>query len=98
MDIRIASRPVAEGVEVDIIVSPNSGRQGTDGMNEWRKRMTVRVFSPPLGGKANKEVEEYMGRITGCRAEITRGHTSRQKTVTVYGDREKILSSLEASE
>jgi uncharacterized protein (TIGR00251 family) len=98
MDIRSVSRLVMDGVEVDITVLPNSDRQGTDGMNEWRKRLAVRVRSPPLDGKANKEVEEYLSTVTGCRAEIIRGHTNRQKTVMVYGDRDRILSSLEASE
>jgi uncharacterized protein (TIGR00251 family) len=97
MDIRDISRPVIGGVEVNIIVSPNSDRQGTEGMNEWRKRLIVRVRSPPLGGKANKEVEEYMAGITGCRSEIIKGHTGRQKTVMIYGDPVRILSSLEAS-
>jgi uncharacterized protein (TIGR00251 family) len=97
VNIREISRSVTGGVEVNIIVSPNSDRQGTDGMNVWRKRLTVRVRSPPLDGKANREVEEFMENITGCRSEIIKGHTNRQKTVMIHGTPEKIISSLEAS-
>jgi uncharacterized protein (TIGR00251 family) len=96
MDIRDASRSVKGGVEIDIMVMPNSSRQGSDGVNEWRKRMIVRVLSPPMDGKANKEAEEYVTRVTGQRSEIIKGHTGRQKTIMVYGDPDAILSSLEA--
>ena len=97
MNIRDISRPVAGGIEINIIVSPNSDRQGTDGMNVWRKRLTIRVRSPPLDGKANKEVEGYIEKITGCRSEIIKGHTARQKTVMIYGSTNDIIASLEAS-
>jgi len=97
MDIRAASRTSERGAEVDITVSPNSDRQGTEGTDEWRKRLIVRVRSPPADGKANKEVEEYMRTITGCRAEIIKGHRSRQKTVMIYGDANEIIASLEGS-
>ena len=98
MDIRDVSRSVAGGVELNVLVSPNSGRQGTDGTDEWRKCLVVRVRSPPLDGKANKEVISFIEGITGCRSEIIRGHTVRRKTVMIYGDEERILSSLGASE
>jgi hypothetical protein len=97
MDIRTVSRPAEGGTEIDISVSPNSDTRCTDGIDEWKKRLIVRVRSPPAEGKANREVEEYMESITGCRSKIVRGHTSRRKTVMIYGDPEKILSSLEAS-
>ena len=96
--MRDVSRSVSGGVEIDITVTPNSGTQGTDGTNEWRKRLIVRVRSPPLEGRANKEVEEYFTKMSGRRSEIVKGHTIRQKTVMIYGDPEVILSSLEASE
>lgn len=82
-------------MEVNVMVSPNSDTQGTDGTNEWRKRLVIRVRSPPLDGKANKEAEEYIKKITGCTCEIIRGHMSRQKTVMVYGDPADIMRSLE---
>lgn len=94
MDVSEASRTVDGGVEVDVTVSPRSDRSGTEGVDEWRKRLIVRVKAPPLDGRANKEIQELFKKVTGCRCEIVRGQTSRQKTVFVTGDPEKILDSL----
>ena len=81
-------------VEVDVSVSPRSNRSGPDGFDEWRRRMNGRVKAPPLDGRANKEVAELFRDMTGCRAEVTAGQTSRQKTVTVYGDPEAVMRSM----
>ena len=94
MDVSAVSRPQADGLEVDIMVSPRSGRYGLEGFDEWRKRLVVKVKAPPLDGKANKEVEDLMKEVTGCRSEIKSGHLNRMKTVIIYGDPEKITESL----
>ena len=96
MDIRDVSRPTNGGLEIDIIVSPNSDRQGAEGIDEWRKRLVIRVRSPPMDGKANKEIEEFMREITECNANITKGHRNRQKTVMIHGNPDEILNSLES--
>jgi uncharacterized protein (TIGR00251 family) len=84
-----------DGVAVDITVSPRSSRSGPDGFDEWRRRIVVRVKAPPLDGKANREVEDIFREITSFRSEITAGHLNRQKTVTIYGDKETILKAME---
>ncbi len=94
MDVSEATRTVDGGIEVDVSVSPRSDRSGAEGVDEWRKRLIVRVKAPPLDGRANKEVEDLFKKVTGCRSEIIRGQTSRQKTVLVIGDRDAILESL----
>ena len=94
MDVSDAARSINGGAEIDISVSPRSDRSGTEGVDEWRKRVIIRVKAPPLDGRANKEVEALFKEITGCKSEIVRGQTSRQKTVFVHGDYESILSSL----
>ncbi len=94
MDVSNAIRTVDGGLEVDVSVSPRSDRSGTEGVDEWRKRLIVRVKAPPLDGRANKEVEDLFRKVTGCKCEIVRGQTSRQKTVLVIGNREEILESL----
>ena len=94
MDVSDASRPADGGLEIDISVSPRSDRSGTEGIDEWRKRLIVRVKAPPLDGRANKEVEELLRKVTGCRSEVIRGQTSRQKTVLVIGDPDQILKRL----
>ena len=94
MDVSEALRTVDSGVEIDISVSPRSDRSGTEGVDEWRKRLIVRVKAPPLDGRANKEVEDLFKKVTGCKSEVIRGQTSRQKTVLVHGDYYSILEAL----
>ena len=97
MDVSDASRPADGGLEVDISVSPRSDRSGTEGIDEWRKRLIVRVKAPPLDGRANKEVEELFRKATGCKSEVIRGQTSRQKTVLILGNSDDILKRLRES-
>ena len=94
MDISETVRETADGVEVDVTVSPRSDRSGTEGVDEWRKRLTVKVKSPPLDGRANKEVESLFKDITGCKSTVIRGPTSRQKTVMIKGDPKMIIERL----
>ncbi len=96
MDISDVCRVRKDCVEVDLQVSPKSSRSGIEGIDPWRKRLIVRVRAPPLEGRANEEVEEVLSEITGCKAQVTAGHTSRQKTATVWGDPERICSRLNA--
>ncbi len=94
MDLTETFREVSDGVEIDISVSPRSDRSGTEGIDEWRKRLTVRVKAPPLDGRANKEVESLFKDITGCKSTVIRGQTSRQKTVLIKGDPKVIIKKL----
>lgn len=94
MDISDISRMTGSGVELDITVSPRSSRSGVEGIDPWRKRLVVRVRAPPLDGRANREVEEIFEEITGCKASVVSGQTSRQKTVQLYGDTEDICGRL----
>ncbi len=82
-------------MELDILVSPRSNRSGLEGFDEWRKRAILRVKSPPLDGRANKEVESYFKDITGCKSTVTAGMTSHQKTVTISGDPKATIEALE---
>lgn len=97
MNVSEVSRIVNGGVEVDIMVSPRSGRSGPEGMDEWRKRMIVKVKAPPLDGKANKEIEDLFKKITGMPCEIANGHTNRHKTVMIHGDPAHIMEKLEGA-
>lgn len=95
MRVEDVSRDKGDRLELDILVSPRSNRSGLEGFDEWRKRAILRVKSPPLDGRANKEVESYFKDVTGCRSKVTAGMTSHQKTVTISGDPGKIVESLE---
>lgn len=94
MDIIDTSRKTSDGLEIDLSVSPRSSRSGIEGIDEWRKRLIIRVKAPPLDGRANKEVEDVMKEVTGFKSVVTAGHTSRQKTVTVYGDADIICEKI----
>ena len=97
MDVSDVSRRTGRGVEVDRQVSPRSSRSGIEGIDTWRKRLIVRVKAPPLEGRANEEVEEVLKEVTGCKAQVTAGHTSRQKTALIEGDADTICSRLNAA-
>lgn len=84
------------GTEVDVTVSPRSNRSGIDGVDEWRKRIVVRVKAPPLEGRANKEVAAVFADATGFKAEVTAGLTSHQKTVFVKGDIEAVCAAVKS--
>lgn len=90
MEISEACRRVPGGVEVDVQVSPNASKPGIGGVDEWRKRVVLKVRAPPVDGKANKEVETLLSKLSGGRARVTSGLTSRQKTVLIEGDQEDI--------
>lgn len=95
MEIADTLRSVKDGTEMEIIVSPNSNRKGIEGLDEWRKRVIIRVKSPPLDGKANKEVEDTLEEIFDTKCSIIRGQTSRQKTVLVSCPQDNIITVLE---
>lgn len=94
MDVADAMRSRGGFTEVDVTVSPRSSRSGVEGLDEWRKRVVVRVRSPPLEGKANREVADVFREATGFRSEVTAGMTSHQKTVTVEGDIQAVAEAL----
>ncbi len=82
------------GTEVDVTVSPRSSRSGIGGVDEWRKRIIVRVKAPPLEGRANKEVAAVFAEATGFKAEVVSGMTSHQKTVFVAGDLDAVCAAV----
>ncbi len=95
MKVTDVSRDKGDRLELDVLVSPRSNRSGLEGFDEWRKRIILRVKSPPLDGRANKEVESYFKDVTGCKSVVTAGMTSHQKTVTITGDVKDIIASIE---
>ena len=94
MPIEDVIRVRGSGVEVDVLVSPRAGRSGIEGIDGWRNRLIVKVRSPPLDGKANKEAEEVLCGASGSPSSVISGHTSRQKTIFVEGDPAVIISKL----
>jgi hypothetical protein len=83
VDITIALHRSKEGTEIDLLVSPNSDRSEIVGLDRWRKRLTVKLRSPPEKGEANAELEKLLTDRLGSEAKVIRGHTARMKTALV---------------
>ncbi|MBI5680672.1 MAG: YggU family protein [Methanobacterium sp.] len=84
-----------DGVLVDIEVSPKSKKFEIVGYNEWREKIEIRLKSPPLKGKANKEIVNEFEKITKSHVEIVSGFKSQHKTLKIYNmSKTKILDIL----
>lgn len=86
----------ARGVELRLHVYPNAARSELVGFSEgvWR----VRVAAPPLKGKANKELIAFLAQKLGLSKGdliILKGHTSRNKLISIAGlTREELTKRL----
>lgn len=86
MSVATAVRATKAGVEIGLKVVPRAKHPGLDGLHDGR--LKLRLASPPVDGKANKEVVELMASLLGVKrdcVELVAGETSRQKTVLVTG-------------
>ena len=75
-------------VRLDIEVQPGAKREGITGLNEWRNRLQVAVRALPQDGEANDAVLDLLSEnldIPVSSLELTNGHTSRRKTVSITG-------------
>ncbi len=71
---------------INIKVEPRSSRSGIAG--PYGKGLKVRLTSPPVEGKANKELTEVLAkefRIRKKDVEILSGEKSKNKIVKLYG-------------
>ncbi len=80
-------RPAEDGVYVKLRVSPGAKSAAVKGLyGEGALRLSV--AAPPVGGKANKEVERYLAALIGVeksRVFVVKGASSRDKLVLVRG-------------
>ena len=74
-----------EGVILQIYVQPKAKRTEIDGMDEWRKRLKVKVKAPPVEGKANKEIVKFFSKLFGAEVSIICGETAREKDLLIKG-------------
>jgi len=89
-------RARGDATEIDVLVSPGASRTAVTGVDAWRKRLQVKVRAPPEAGRANEELEEFLGRVVGAKVEVARGHTARMKTLLVHARAEEVVKKLEA--
>jgi uncharacterized protein (TIGR00251 family) len=76
-----------EGTLLNIHVSPGAKSTSVEGLY-GEGAIKLKVAAPPVGGKANAEVERFLSKLLGVpRSDINiiRGASSRDKTVLVRG-------------
>jgi len=78
-----AIKEEGNNILVDIEVSVRSQKFEIDDYNPWRKRLEVKVRSPPSKGEANKELIKEFSIITGREVEIVRGIKTPYKTLKI---------------
>ena len=86
-------------VILSVEVSPASGREEfIAGYDPWRKSIRCSVRSPPVHGKANREVAESLARslgVPGGWVQVISGTTQSRKRVKVEGiTRQEVLERL----
>jgi uncharacterized protein len=81
--------PKGDGALVRLRVSPGAKSTGLQGLH-GDAAPRLKVAAPPVGGKANAEVERFLAQKTGApssRVRVVRGLSGRDKTVFVDGVR-----------
>uniref|UniRef100_A0A7C3RAX7 UPF0235 protein ENW66_03295 n=1 Tax=Archaeoglobus fulgidus TaxID=2234 RepID=A0A7C3RAX7_ARCFL len=81
-----------DGVLISLQVSANS-KEVSFSYNEWRRVIEVKIKSPAMEGKANRELLSIFREIFG-EAEMVSGEKSRNKVLKVKGDKESVLEKL----
>ena len=72
---------------LDVKVQPSARRQEVQKVSDSEYK--IRVLSPPIEGKANKEVIEVVAsyfHLPASRVKILRGQRSRKKIVVLEGE------------
>ena len=94
-------RAVAGGVLLDLRVTPKSGRDAIDGIEQFASGQTVlklRVRALPTDGEANDAVIALIAKslkLPKSNVTLERGGASRVKTLRLAGDATAIASALE---
>ena len=89
--------PASESeAKIPLQVYPNAGRNEVMGFTEGILR--VKIAAPPVKGKANKELVAFLAQLLGVgkgSINIVKGHTSRNKLITIDGlSREDVIRQL----
>jgi uncharacterized protein len=87
-------RPHNKGVILLLYVQPGASRTELKGTHA--ERLKLKIKSPPVEGKANEEVIEFLAGVLGIsktRVHLIRGESSRSKDVLVELSPESVISS-----
>lgn len=97
VDLSAVLRSVRNGTEIDIMVTPNAKDQSIGAVDEWRRRLIVKVRAVPSEGRANRAVCELFQDILGERVEVAHGATERHKTLLVHLEAKEVRKRLEGA-
>jgi uncharacterized protein (TIGR00251 family) len=78
--------------KLKIKVKPSSNRNKIMKMEDGTFKIWIK--SAPEKGKANKELQKYLKKITGIQVKITSGLTSKNKTIEFDMEEEKFIVKL----
>ena len=93
-------RPLADGLDVRVRVTPRGGRdavEGVEALSDGRRVLTVRVRALPEDGAANEAVRRVLARAAGLPASAVRlqaGSTGRVKTFRLEGEAGRCAAAL----
>jgi uncharacterized protein (TIGR00251 family) len=71
---------------LSVKVTPNAGRSEITGLTGGV--LQVKIAAPPVKGRANKELIEFLGKALGVKKSslaIVKGQTSRNKVIGIEG-------------
>ncbi len=96
------ARPLPDGIELALHVSPRAGRDALDGVETdaaGQRWLRVRLAAPPGEGAANAALLRFLAGLldvapSACR--LVAGATARRKRVRVEGQPAALLARLEA--
>jgi len=100
----MASRPwtqAADGVALDVRVTPRSARDAIEGIElraDGRAVLKARVRAAPVEGEANEALRRLMAKELGVaprNVDVTGGATSRVKRLRIAGDPRVLDAMLE---
>ncbi len=90
-------KETGEGVTLNLEVKPSSKERKLE-FDELKKVLKVSVKSPPIKGKANRELLEVLRKTFKRDVEILRGERSTKKVVLIRGAKmEEVLSILKST-
>ncbi len=75
-----------DGIILKVKVTPNSSRNAL--ILDHGDRLAVKLTSPPVEGKANKQLLKFIGKKLGVPPSsitVLRGHASREKVLFIPG-------------
>ncbi len=91
----------ADGVALDIRVTPRASRASIEGIErraDGRAVLKVRLCAAPVEGEANEALRRLMAKALGIaprQVEIATGATARLKRLRIAGDPQSLTATLE---